>query len=72
MKRSDLLDLMIQEDSVRRRFVGYETELDRMNNLLTQLERLGMAPPEYLPEPKYCEVTGKQLECKPVRKWEKE
>lgn len=40
--------------------------------ILNALEQLGMAPPEYLPEPQYCEVTGKQLECKPVRKWEKE
>ena len=45
---------------------------DQINRIVNAIELHGMTPPEYLPEPKYCEITGKQLECKPIREWENE
>lgn len=71
MKRSDALKAL-------RSIICAETYCDLLlsneeaNNILAKLEQLGLTPPEYLPEPEYCEVTGKQLECKPIRKWEAE
>lgn len=41
------------------------------SQILDLLEQAGMSPPEYLPEAQYHD-NGKQLEVKPVRKWEKE
>lgn len=68
MKRSEVEKLLAEEISGNP-FMTPEFVAIRV---LTVLEELGMSPPEYLPEPEYCEVTGKQLECKPIRKWEKE
>lgn len=44
----------------------------QIERIVSTIEDNGMLPPPYLPEPEYCEITGKQLECKPINKWEKE
>lgn len=69
MKRSDAEEKI--RDILSDRLYTY-VDYSLVSLLFNELERLGMSPPEYLPEPEYCEVTGKQLECKPIRKWEKE
>lgn len=71
MKRSEMLKI------IRKSIIDYEydfklQDVELGKFILEKIEKLGMTPPEYLPEPKYCEITGKQLECKPIREWEKE
>jgi hypothetical protein len=72
MKRSEMIQELTNDIVALRRYIGPVSEVELIERVLNYAEKLGMSPPEYLPEPKYCEVTGKQLECKPVRKWEQE
>lgn len=71
MKRSDMITLLLQENIARRKCIQ-ESEESRISALLECLERLGMSPPAYLPEPIYHESTGKQLPNLSINEWEKE
>lgn len=50
MKRSEMIELMVKEDKVRRQFMKYEGEYVRMDNLLKLVELMGMLPPTIFKE----------------------